>query len=196
MRAGVSGHTTSCSSGGISMRCAFGIGHAHEFTHAFANVRDEYIDNGNSSGNTSETSNVVATNKCGEVPWKHLLEGAGINTTPQLVGAFGRPMQGYHSELQCHMNGTHDNGEAFCGPGETLTLRPSRFCNFCRELIAYRLLSRTEILAGNDTAAFQVWKSTYRQPFFKRFGFSVPTPVPQTIRCNAGEKPVYEACVP
>jgi hypothetical protein len=198
-RAGVSGHTTSCTSPtdrNVRMGCAFGIGHAHEFTHAFANVRDEYLDSGNSSSSTSETQNVVATNKCDSLPWAHLLEGRGINTTAQLVGAFGRPMQGYHSELRCHMNGTHDNGTFYCA-GESLNLRVDRFCNFCRELIAFRLLYRTEVIAAaSEQTAFQTWKSTYRAPFFKRFGFSVPTPVPQTLTCSAGAKPVYEACMP
>src|SRR5690606_10387539 len=38
-RAGVSGHSTSCRSPAnrdLELRCAFGIGHAHEFTHSFA----------------------------------------------------------------------------------------------------------------------------------------------------------------
>jgi hypothetical protein len=199
MRAGVSGHTTSCTSPtdrNLRMGCSFGIGHAHEFTHAFANVRDEYLDNGNSSSSSSETQNVVATNKCDMLPWAHLLPGRGINTTDQLVGAFGRPMQGYHSELKCHMNGTHDNGTFYCA-GESLNLRVDRFCNFCRELIAFHLLHRTEIIpAASEQMAFQTWKATYRQPFFKRFGFSVPSPVPQSLTCDSGAKTVFEACTP
>ena len=196
-RAGISGHTSSCSGGsGLRMRCAFGIGHAHEWHHAFTNVRDEYLDSTSTASGTSELSNVVATNSCNQLPWAHLLEGRGINTTPQLVGAFGRPMQGYHPELHCHENGTHDNGVYYCS-GESLNLRVNRFCNFCRELIGFRLFYRTEIIAGNETAAFAVWKSTYRQPFFARFGFTVPTPVPQTLTCMDNvAKPVWEPCVP
>src|SRR4029079_13367939 len=93
----------------------------------------------NSPLRTWETSNVVASNTCSTLPWAHLLEGAGINTTPGLVGAFGTPELGYHSELLCLMNGTHDNGTVWCQMGDeqytTLTLRPQRFCNFCREMV-------------------------------------------------------------
>ena len=201
-RAGVSGHTTSCPhpmDRNLTMRCAFGIGHAHEFTHAFSDVRDEYLEDSNTrTGVSEEWSNVNGTNRCDELPWAHLLHGRGINTaTDQLVGAFGRPQRGYHSELKCHKNGTHENGNYWCTPGTSLTLRPARFCNFCRELTTYRLLYRTGILAGSNQQAFGVWKAMYRQAFFRRFGFSVPMPVPQTLRCgNEPEKAVYEACVP
>ncbi len=199
MRAGVSGHTSSCpnpTDRNLSMRCAFGIGHAHEWHHAFTGVRDEYLDSGNSGSSTSELSNVVSTNKCDQLPWAHLLEGKGINKTAQLVGAFGRPMQGYHPELKCHENGTHDNGMYYCS-GESLNLRVDRFCNFCRELIGFRLFYRSEVIGGNETAAFGVWKSMYRQKFFERFGFTVPTPVPQTLTCSGGAaQPIWEPCVP
>jgi len=199
-RAGVSGHTTSCpnpADRNLTMRCAFGIGHAHEFTHAFADVRDEYMEDGNMRTGVSDPwSNVNGTSKCDELPWAHLLAGRGINSAEQLVGAFGRPGLGYHSELKCHMNGTHENGKYWC-PAGMLTLRPARFCNFCRELIAFRLLFRTGILTGSTQQAFDAWKAMYRGPFFQRFGFTVPAPVPQTLKCDAeAEKPVFEACVP
>jgi hypothetical protein len=200
-RAGVSGHTTSCpnpADRNLTMRCAFGIGHAHEFTHAFTDVRDEYMEDGNSRTGVSEAwSNVNGTNKCDELPWSHLLFGRGINDkTDNLVGAFGRPERGYHSELKCHMNGTHDNGKYWCTAGD-LTLRVSRLCNFCRELTAFRVLFRTGIIPGSVQQAFATWKAMYRQPFFTRFGFTVPTPVPQTLRCSGeADKPVFEACAP
>jgi hypothetical protein len=199
-RAGVSGHTTSCpnpADRNLTIGCSFGIGHAHEFTHAFSDVRDEYMEDGNMrTGVSAAYSNVNGTSKCDELPWAHLLVGRGINKTDNLVGAFGRPGLGYHSELKCHMNGTHDNGKYWCTAGD-LTLRPARLCNFCRELTTFRLLYRTGLIPGNVTTAFNAWKATYRQSFFTRFGFTVPTPVPQTLKCtNEAEKPVFEACVP
>ena len=113
------------------------------------------------------------------------------------MGAFGRPERGYHSELKCQMNGTHENGTYWCAPGDSLTLRAGRFCNFCRELTAFRLLFRTGVLTGTTQQAFAAWAARYRQPFFRRFGFSAPTPVPQTVRCPGQmDRPVYEACVP
>jgi hypothetical protein len=200
MRAGVSGHASSCrhpSMSGLTMRCAFGIGHAHEFTHAFAEVRDEYLEDDNTNTDTTPDpwSNVSGTNVCDALPWAHLIAGRGINTTEGLVGAFGRPSRGYHSELLCQMNGTHDNGAYFCA-GESLTLRPDRFCNFCREMVAYRVFYRTGVLSGTNDAAFETWAGVYRSPFFERFGFTVPTPVPQLAECDAGDMPVYEACAP
>jgi len=95
------------------------------------------------------------------------------------------------------MNGTHDNGTYWCSAGTSLTLRPERFCNFCRELTTFRLFYRTDVLQGTTQAAFDSWKNMYRQPFFARFGFAVPNPVPQTVKCgNDAAQPVYEACVP
>jgi hypothetical protein len=99
------------------------------------------------------------------------------------------------------MNGTHDNGSFWCEMGDemftTLTLRPQRFCNFCREMVAYRVFERSGVLSG--MTAFETWKAMYRTPFWERFEFSVPEgPLPQTVECNRGEagKPVYEACMP
>ena len=62
MRAGVSGLTTNLRSGNLSIPASFGIDQHHEFTHAFSNVRDEYLDTGNSANGTDETQNVVASN--------------------------------------------------------------------------------------------------------------------------------------
>jgi hypothetical protein len=202
-RAGVSGHTGSCpspTSQSLRIGCSFGIGHAHEFTHAFAQVGDEYMENDNMPRMGGETSNVVASNTCGDLPWAHLLEGAGINDTPMLVGAFGRAERGFHSELQCLMNGTHDNGQYWCTADDdaytTLTLRPDRLCNWCRELTAYHVYRRSGLLPQMDP--FATWKSMYRMPFWERHPFFVPETVPQTLQCNRNgpEMPVYEACMP
>jgi hypothetical protein len=181
---------------------AFGIGHAHEFTHAFAGLRDEYLETSNTPRAASETANTAPTNTCSTLPWAHLLVGAGINTTPGLVGAFGTAELGYHPELKCLLNGTHDNGQFFCaatssGSYPNLTLRvDDRMCNFCREITAYRVFDRTRILAG--AAGFATWKSEYRASFYERFGFKVPATVPQTLRCpeDTTARPVFQDCVP
>jgi len=198
-RAGFSGLTTTLTNPSNSqqrIRSAFAQGHAHEFGHAFSNVRDEYLENDNTVTSTTETSNVAHTNQCGQLPWAHLLAGAGINQTQSLVGAFGRPQRGYHSELHCLMNGTHDNGEYYCGPGVSLNLRVNdRMCNFCREMTAYRVFDRTGLLPG--TTGFATWRSSYRGAFYQRFGFRVPSPVPQTFTCPGGSaQSLFEACVP
>ena len=206
MRAGFSGVTTfglrHPSMQGLSVPAAFGLGHPHEFTHAFGRLSDEYMETSNNAPQrASETSNVAPTNQCDMLPWAHLLAGRGINETEGLVGAFGSPELGFHPEFRCLMNGTHDNGSFWCAMADeqytTLTLRPQRFCNFCREIIAFRVFERTGLLTG--TGAFETWKSMYRAPFWERFEFKVPEgAIPQTVQCNRNgeQKPVYEACMP
>jgi hypothetical protein len=197
-RAGVSGLTLALrnpAQNSQRIATAFGIGHAHELTHAFSGLRDEYIELDNDApGNTSETSNVVASNQCAQLPWQHLLPGGAQNpATMSLVGAFGTPAQGYHSELICLMNGTHDNASYYGGNG--LLRDDERMCNFCREITAYRIYSRAGIL-GDDEAGFATWKSAYRTKFFERFPFAVPAVVPQTnnVQNPAQGMAYYEAC--
>jgi hypothetical protein len=205
-RAGISGLTTTLQNPNDRnqrLPAAFGIGHAHEFTHAFTGLRDEYLETSNTAPRTaSETSNVAPAATCSSLPWAHLLAGAGINTTDGLVGAFGTPEIGYHAELKCLLNGTHDNGQFFCqassaGTYPSLTLRSDdRLCNFCREITTWRIFDHTRILPG--TSGFATWKSQYRAPFYARFGFEVPNPTPQTLKCpeDAAARPVFTACTP
>jgi hypothetical protein len=198
MRAGVSGRMLGLRNPAETSQriaSAFGVGHAHEFTHAFSNLRDEYIELDNNAPGTSETSNVVETNVCGELPWSHLLAGGAHNaTTQELVGAFGTAAQGYHSELICLMNGTHDNATVYGGDG--LLRDDDRMCNFCREMTTYRIYSRTGILEDDETG-FATWKSTFRPKFYERFPFQAPPTVPQTnnVRNPAQGMTVYTACV-
>jgi hypothetical protein len=196
-RAGVSGLTTSLRNPARTserISAAFGQGHAHEFTHAFSGLRDEYIELDNSPPATAETSNVVPSNQCALLPWQHLLSGGAYNAaTEGLVGAFGTLQQGYHSELLCLLNGTHDNAQHYGGTG--LLRDDDRMCNFCREITAYRIHSRSGVLA-DDQAGFATWKSAYRAKFFERYPFAVPATVPQTnnVQNPAQGMAVYEAC--
>lgn len=197
-RAGVSGRAGALANPDDNQQrisSAFGIGHAHEFTHAFSGLRDEYLENDNSAPNNwSGTSNVVGTNQCGELPWAHLLAGSAINPdTEELVGAFGVPAIGFHSELLCLLNGTHDNAEYYGGDG--LLRVEDRMCNFCREITAFRVYQRSGLLENGD-AGFETWTSEYRSAFYDEFGFAVPATVPQTnnVRMPANGTPIYEAC--
>ena len=172
---------------------------AHEFTHAFSQLRDEYLDvarTGYAEDNavavdSAHLSNVVTSPDCATVPWSHLLVGTSINpSTDELVGAFGTAELGYHAELQCLMNGTHDNALFYGGDGR---LRSSdRMCNFCREMTAFRVLERTGRLPDPATSLDQ-WRIDHRDPFFARFGFAVPAVVPQT---NSDATAIFEACTP
>jgi hypothetical protein len=203
-RAGLSGRALGLQNpadGSARLGSAFGVGHAHEFTHAFAGVRDEYMEQDfiGRTWSTSPTTNVVGSNACGELPWAHLLQGAGINTTANLVGAFGTTEVGVHSELLCLMNGTHDNGlyyardDAGSCSESSCTLRvEDRMCNHCREITAYRVFQRSALLDEHD-----VWAQNYRTAFYERYGFKVPAVVPQSNDRNDPEDgtAVYEGCV-
>jgi hypothetical protein len=178
-----------------SLPCAFGIDHAHEFTHAFASLRDEYLEDRNRSPALRETCNIAPRNRCDELPWAHLLAGRGINSTPSLVGAFGSPQHGFHPELLCLMNGMHDNGQYYCASGAggapRLGMRVNRLCNFCREIATFRIFERSGLLPEN---AFTRWKASYRAAFYQRFGFETP-PSPQAVRCpQQAPRAVFQGC--
>jgi hypothetical protein len=126
---------------------------------------------------------------CSEVPWSHLIEGEGLNTTAELIGAFGRPERGYHSEFLCLLNGTHDNAEYWGGSG--LLRVEDRMCNWCRELATYHTFSRATLVADYDE-----WVTMYRQPFYEQWGVNVPEIVPQTndVRNPEEGTEVWEDC--
>ena len=192
-RAGLSGLTTSLANPNNAnqrLPASFAMGHAHEFTHAMSVLDDEYMETTSTAPTRwSNTSNVVGTNQCSQLPWAHLLFGSAINpSTDQLVGAFGDPTLGYHSELLCLLNGTHDNGEFFyvntaasssCSQ-TSCTLRVNdRMCNFCREMTALRIWQRSGLLS-TATTGMDAWVSQYRTPFYTTYGFKVPAKVPQS----------------
>jgi hypothetical protein len=199
-RTGFSGRTVKLYAPGNTQKAlSVAIAHnlAHEFTHAFARLADEYLelDYGLTSTTNASTdkaayvSNVVQEPSCATVPWKHLLVGGMYNPKQaQLVGAFGHAKLGFHPELKCLMNGTHDNAQLYGGNGNLRTT--DRLCNFCRELLTFRLHERTGILSDADTA-LDSWKSAYRDGFYKRFGFNVPQVVPQQTSVG---KAWYQPC--
>jgi hypothetical protein len=203
-RAGLSGRALGLREPGTSRRLSsgFGIGHAHEFTHAFAGLRDEYMHSSFIGRNwpNNPTTNVVGTNVCDELPWAHLLAGAGIHTTEELVGAFGAVGVAFHSELLCLMNGTHINGTYFASEEDEgrcredrCTLRSEgRMCNHCREVTAFRVFERSSVVASHDE-----WVTDYRGTFYERFGFRVPAIVPQSNDrvVPADGTPIYHECV-
>jgi len=167
----------------------------HELSHALARLNDEYLDHAQENGadlqrkpNSSTISNVVKDPSEELLPWRHLLAGGEINPDVEgLVGAFGDPRIGYHSEFKCLMNGTHDNADFYGGRGN---LRVRRFCNFCRELMFLRVYERVGIL-DNTRRSFATWTDRYRGPFYERYGFAVPDVVPQQ---NSDGEPVFQDC--
>jgi hypothetical protein len=177
---------------------AFARNTSHEFTHALARLADEYIVVGSAFGGDATKmnqsafiSNVVTQPQCNSLPWQHLLDGSAINpATDGLVGAFGTASAGYHPELKCLMNGTHDNATVFGGDGYLRTT--GRLCNFCREITAFRIYERARILPDPESS-LQAWTQSHRAPFFERLGFHTPDVVPQ--QNNEGTA-FYQACSP
>ncbi len=156
----------------------------HEFHHVFSYTEDEYMsDRENAMGqkpqeiyDNAADINVIMSKQCKTLPWKHLLYGAKYNPgIENLVGAYGRERNGYHSEAKCMMNGRVSNKSEFGGSGWMRT--ESRFCNFCREITVYRLFERTEIL-DNPDSSWSTWKSNYRDYFYEKLPFDVPNDVP------------------
>jgi hypothetical protein len=177
---------------------ALAFGRAHEFTHAFSRLLDEYLKDdligyaveNRRAAESAWLSNVVARPDCGTLPWRHLLPGSEINPDAHsLVGAFGTPGHGYHPELKCLMNGTHDNARYYGGDGHLRTR--DRMCNFCREVTTFRILERTGVLPHAPTA-FQTWAAHYRGPYYRRFGFFTPEVLPQA---NSVGRAHYQSCL-
>lgn len=180
------------------LSAAIAHGRTHEFTHALARAGDEYLGElttgrgrpNDSTNVSSNIYNVVDDNDCDTVPWRHLLAGSEITpSADELVGAFGTPTRGYHSEFKCLMNGTSDNGVFFGGANN---LRVSRFCNFCRELAAFRIQEHTGVLPDASTS-WATWVENYRTPFYARHAFAVPDVVPQE---NSLGEARFQACAP
>jgi len=45
----------------------------------------------------------------------------------------------------------------------------------------------------DTTTSWTTWSSEFRAPFFSRYGFVVPSPVPQQ---NSAGDPIFRACTP
>ncbi|HEX6850856.1 MAG TPA: hypothetical protein VF139_05555 [Candidatus Polarisedimenticolaceae bacterium] len=202
-RSGFSGRTallTNPSNAGRTVAAAFAHHRPHEFAHAFARLRDEYLDlDGDpacvprtGAWTSANVSNVVCESGCGDVPWSHLVAGGAQNPAVQgLVGAFGHVEDGYHPELKCLMNGSRaDNATVFGGEADLRT--PGRMCNFCRELSAFRLFERIGALE-DTTTSYATWQRDYRARFYEAYGLDVPGVVPMETPPG---RPVFAGCTP
>lgn len=203
-----SGYMTTLNEPNVSpttrLRVGFFHGRAHEFSHAFAYLSDEYFEIDHTSSSSSESSNIHDSASCDSLPWAHLLYGGEYNPgVDQLVGAFGEregdprldgtgvtsDLTRVHSELKCHINGSHDN--ALLYGGNNLLRAEDRFCNWCRELIAFAAFERTGVLEA--ATAWDTWKGSYRSGFYDVIGFSTPSVVPQQ---NSLGEAKFDACEP
>ncbi len=179
------------------LSAAFAHNRPHEFSHAFSRVNDEYMEDCcgplcqsvGPNPPSADLTNVVCDPGCSDLPWAHLLPGTSINPgTLDLVGSFGVSIVGFHPELKCLMNGTHDNSIYYGGDGNLRV--HDRFCNFCREIGVFRLFERIRVLS-DPAVSWSAWGTSYRSTYFTRFGFDVPSPVPQE---NSAGTPVFDGC--
>lgn len=160
---------------GTRVSIAFGMNYAHEFSHAFNLLLDEYIDVRESfAHNRQEPShksvfelwNLAYTCKDSHVPWQHL-SWNGIFNRPSdslvgrmWIGGRGKEKGVWHSEYKCLMNGGHRNyfnrtDEPDIHVWDSTKrewkqvfagLRRGHFCLWCEEIVTIKILEKTDTL--------------------------------------------------
>jgi hypothetical protein len=221
-----SGRAITCPVGPSSQRLKIGLGNnwIHEVGHAFAYLADEYI---SARGQTSSRSNPSqpglynVTNTCYSATvegcwWTHLSPfGDHPRATPPsersaVVGWLWRgsyqELGVWHAEYRCLMNGTHRN---YChtpdasdplasgSDGANLRIR-YRFCLWCQELVAMRLLERTGALSEPGDPAtpsaelgrelYRRWRTTWRRRYETRFAIGAQIAARES-EYAAGDRP-------
>ena len=109
------------------VRVAFGANDIHEFSHAFAFLKDEYIEGRDkvstrdnpSTPSVLTLSNLSYSTKYSDIPWRHLSpfgieerQAGGDAPSPMIGWAWiggAKRHDVWHSEYHCLLNGTHDN---------------------------------------------------------------------------------------
>lgn len=182
------------------VKVAVGLDRMHELGHALSQLKDEYradqLDDsclsaskyaGYNPTNYSidNIGNYSYSNSATDLPWAHLLVGAGVNATPGLIGAYlgsYNCWQGaWRPEYRCLMNGTHGNSDS-CNPNGGAKLRQADFCNWCRELAVLRIFDAVGLLSSTDPLAD--WIADYRSGYWQQHPVTLP---------NAG-MPILDTC--
>lgn len=183
------------------VRVGLGSYERHEFGHSFPYLVDEYITGGTNASQRNPTPaersvfNILNVNfipqlpfppaRCDEnLPWPHLAPGGAHNPRPSsLIGntfAGGTFVYGStHGEYKCLMNGTHANYFCDIGGLAGIKLRDNnRFCFWCEEIVALRILERTDQLARPGDPAdinekgrtwYALWESSLREDYYDYF---------------------------
>lgn len=171
--------------------------------------------------NVLNLSNLTFSDKYSEVPWFHLSpwgldrRQAGGDRPSPVVGWLwvggSKHLGVWHSEYRCLMNGTHDNFQYTQVASQDPTAQPdgsyveetgaslrdrSRFCLWCQELVALRILERTDQLNdAGDPADFvargerwyERWTASLREHY--RTLFDVPRQIVDSEASYAGMTP-------
>ena len=197
-------------SGTRIVRAALGVNWQHEFSHAFAYLKDEYIGTRGSTSTDSDPApaarsvfnviNVTHSNdRCdSDMLWSHLAPGGIYN--PNVNSLIGNLFKGgkakengaWHSEYSCLINGTHEN--YFCddvASSPNTNLRDhEHFCFWCEEIVAMRILEKTgEFWRPGDPADINVrgitwyslWLSSLRDDYYTYF--DIPTLIREKNAC-------------
>jgi hypothetical protein len=189
------------------VRIGFGRGWQHEFGHAFAFLKDEYIGD-NKRGTTStgtnpassersvfNLSNLTYSNARCDLLWPHIAPGGRYN--PNVHSKIGNLFKGginehgvWHSEYQCLINGGHHN--YLCDnddPGsDNYDLRDSEhYCFWCEEIVAIRILEKARQI-GTQTPSvavgktwFDRWETTLRHDYYTHF--DIPALIAEKDTC-------------
>jgi hypothetical protein len=193
----VPGRTLNVEYGGRRVRVAFGSNEEHEFGHAFANLRDEYIASGRrgvsallrdpapDSQSVFLLSNLTYSSDPCTLPWRHLAPGSFYN--PNSLSPIGNLFVGgnddrgvWHCEYRCLMNGKGDNYS--CNQDSSSTARNLRdganYCFWCEEIVAVRILEKTGQLARPEDPTdinargrtwYQLWDGMLRTRYYDHF---------------------------
>ncbi|MHC4111081.1 MAG: hypothetical protein ACYSUY_08395 [Planctomycetota bacterium] len=177
------------------VRVGFGRGWEHEFGHAFALLKDEYI--GNDKRGTTHTgtnpapsdrsvfnlSNLTFSNARCDMLWPHIAPGGRYN--PNVRSKIGNLFKGgsrehgvWHSEYQCLINGGHHN--YLCDnddpDSKNVDLRDGEhYCFWCEEVVAIRILEKARQI-GTQVPSVAVgktwlgrWETTLRHDYYTHF---------------------------
>ncbi|MBD0285776.1 MAG: hypothetical protein ICV79_10180 [Flavisolibacter sp.] len=148
-------------------------------------------------------------------PWGRLPRQAAGNAPSPVVGWLWQggenDLNVWHSEYHCLMNGTHKNyaftpneKEDPTGPDadrKQANLRwrnPPRYCLWCQEIVAARILEKTgQLLEENDPSDinkrgevwYNRWTSTWRERYWNFFDVSAQIKEREALYANPGIEP-------
>ena len=191
------------------VRVAFGQGWQHEFGHAFAFLKDEYIGN-DKRGTTSSgsnpapsersvfnLSNLTYSNARCDLLWPHIAPGGRYN--PNVRSLIGNLFKGggnehgvWHSEYQCLINGGHHN--YLCDnddpDSDHYDLRDAEhYCFWCEEIVVIRILEKARQIGTEAPSVamgkiwFNRWEDTLRHAYYTHF--DIPALIAEKDACYA-----------
>lgn len=168
----------------VEVRVGYGAYTHHEFGHAYAGLRDEYIrgEDSRAIGRTPDRLSIFSLNNLSHrrdpdrVPWRHLMPGTAINPDPDsVIGVLwvggGAEHGVWHSEGRCMMNGTHENWD-FAKQKRGANLRDQeQFCFWCEEIIVAKTWARTGQFGktSDGEAMYAAWEKDVRPQYQAMF---------------------------